>query len=61
MAEASTERPSRFQLCYVICSIMPLVVIGSGVLGIYSTVNFDKMGDGFTAAGWIVAISVLWL
>jgi hypothetical protein len=40
---------------------MPLVVIGSGVLGIYSTVNFDKMGDGFTAAGWIVAISVLWL
>lgn len=41
------------------CSIMALVVIGSGVLGIYYTVQFDRMGDGFTAASWIVAIGAM--
>lgn len=38
---------------------MFLIVAGSASLGIYYTVRFDKMGDGFTAAGWIVAIGTL--
>ncbi|KAF5572559.1 P-loop containing protein [Fusarium pseudoanthophilum] len=61
IADISTERPSRFRPCYIICSIMALIVIGSGVLGIYYTVRFDRMGDGFTAASWIVAIGVMTL
>ncbi|KAF5719547.1 hypothetical protein FMUND_4650 [Fusarium mundagurra] len=59
IADVHTERPSRFRPCYIICSIMALVVIGSGVLGIYYTVRFDRMGDGFTAASWIVAIGAM--
>ncbi|KAF5568710.1 hypothetical protein FPHYL_2663 [Fusarium phyllophilum] len=59
IADVPTERPSRFRPCYIMCSIMILVVIGSGVLGIYYTVQFDRMGDGFTAASWIVAIGAM--
>ncbi|SCO42673.1 uncharacterized protein FFMR_06898 [Fusarium fujikuroi] len=59
IADVPTERPSRFRPCYIMCSIMVLVVIGSGVLGIYYTVQFDRMGDGFTAASWIVAIGAM--
>ncbi|KAF5659774.1 hypothetical protein FCIRC_12368 [Fusarium circinatum] len=59
--DVPTERPSRFRRrpCYIMCSIMALVVIGSGVLGIYYTIRFDRMGDGFTAASWIVAIGAM--
>ncbi|KAF5640133.1 P-loop containing protein [Fusarium sp. NRRL 25303] len=59
IADVPTERPSRFRPCYIMCSIMVLVVIGSGGLGIYYTVQFDRMGDGFTAASWIVAIGAM--
>ncbi|CZR37979.1 uncharacterized protein FPRO_06830 [Fusarium proliferatum ET1] len=59
IADVPTERPPRFRPCYIMCSIMVLVVIGSGVLGIYYTVQFDRMGDGFTAASWIVAIGAM--
>ncbi|KAI1044093.1 hypothetical protein LB505_010534 [Fusarium chuoi] len=59
IADVPTERPSRLRPCYIMCSIMALVVIGSGVLGIYYTVQFDRMGDGFTAASWIVAIGAM--
>jgi hypothetical protein len=45
--------------CYIICFVMFLIVVGSASLGIYYTVRFDKMGDGFTAASWIVAIGAL--
>jgi hypothetical protein len=45
--------------CYIICFLMFLIIAGSASLGIYYTVRFDKMGDGFTAASWIVAIGTL--
>ncbi|KAF5983069.1 SesB, P-loop containing protein [Fusarium bulbicola] len=59
IVDVPTERPSWFRPCYIICSIMALVVIGSGVLGMYYTIRFDRMGDGFTAASWIVAIGAM--
>lgn len=40
---------------------MFLIVVGSATLGIYYSVRYDKMGDGFTAAGWIVATGTLLL
>lgn len=38
---------------------MFLIISGSASLGIYYTLRFNRMGDGFTAASWIVAIGAL--
>lgn len=59
MSTNPTASFSAVRPCYIICSAMLPIVIGSAILGIYYTVRFDKMGDGFTAAGWIVAIGTL--
>ncbi|KAH6967227.1 hypothetical protein EDB82DRAFT_355502 [Fusarium venenatum] len=58
----SASPPASFFIprpCYVFCFLMFLVIGGSASLGIYYSVRYDKMGDGFTAAGWIVAIGAL--
>ncbi|KAG8670518.1 hypothetical protein FPOAC2_09880 [Fusarium poae] len=58
----STSSPASFFIsrpCYVLCFLMFLVIGGSASLGIYYSVRYDKMGDGFTAAGRIVAIGTL--
>ena len=60
----SAKPPASFYLprpCYIFCFLMFLIVAGSASLGIYYTVRYDKMGDGFTAAGWIVATGTLLL
>ncbi|CAI7566712.1 unnamed protein product [Penicillium glandicola] len=51
----------RFRTCVVLFFLIFLNVAGSAILGIYWAVRFDKMGDGFTAAGWLVAIGTLLL
>jgi hypothetical protein len=59
---ASTSPPASFFIirpCYAFCFLMFLIIGGSASLGIYYSVKYDKMGDGFTAAGWIVAIGTL--
>lgn len=45
--------------CYIISLLVFFIVAGSASLGIYCTIALDKMGDGFTAAGWVVAIGAL--
>ncbi|KAJ5745892.1 hypothetical protein N7520_011074 [Penicillium odoratum] len=51
----------RFRTCVVLFFLIFLNVAGSAILGIYWAIRFDKMGDGFTAAGWLVAIGTLLL
>lgn len=45
--------------CYIIYIGMLLIMLGSGALALYYTICLDKMGDGFTAASWIVAIGAM--
>ncbi|KAJ5127853.1 hypothetical protein N7448_008632 [Penicillium atrosanguineum] len=57
IASVSAGAPSpagifRFRTCVVLFLLIFLNVAGSAILGIYWAVRFDKMGDGFTAAGW---------
>lgn len=40
---------------------MSLIIAGSAGLGIYYAVRFDKMGDGFTTASWIVDVGTFLL
>lgn len=45
--------------CYIMCLVMLLVITGSASFAIYWTLHFGKMGDGFTAASWMVAVGTL--
>ena len=46
-------------MCYPIVAFMFLVIFGSGVFGTYWSIHANAMGDGFTTAGWIVAVGTL--
>lgn len=56
--QASVCRP-RPRPCHVMIAALVLVLAGSGALGLYYAIAWDRMGDGFTAAGWIVAAAAL--
>ncbi|KAI1266315.1 hypothetical protein F5Y18DRAFT_383070 [Xylariaceae sp. FL1019] len=45
--------------CYIMAFIYLVVILGSGALGVYYWVAKDRMGDGFTAASWFVAVATL--
>ncbi|KAI9698326.1 MAG: hypothetical protein M1820_007488 [Bogoriella megaspora] len=47
--------------CWVIIVLGFLVVTGSLAIGLYFTIAQNRMGDGFTTAGWIVAVGTLGL
>jgi hypothetical protein len=49
----------RVPVCYFFI-LMGIVVIGSSLaVGVYYSVTKDRMGDGFTTAGWMVAVGTL--
>jgi len=49
----------RIRPCFLMIALGFLAISGSLAVGIYYSVSKDRMGDGFTTAGWIVAVSTL--
>jgi hypothetical protein len=45
--------------CYLMIALGCLAIGGSLAVGIFYSVSEDRMGDGFTTAGWMVAVSTL--
>ncbi|KAM0689975.1 hypothetical protein Q7P36_008742 [Cladosporium allicinum] len=58
----SPENPTRSQCikpCYIMVVLGFLAIGGSLAVGLYYSIAQDRMGDGFTTAGWMVAVSTL--
>ena len=58
----SAQKPTRLQCikpCYVMVVLGFLAIGGSLAVGLYYSIAQDRMGDGFTTAGWMVAVSTL--
>jgi hypothetical protein len=56
------KKPTRLQRvkpCYVMVVLGFLAIGGSLAVGLYYSIAQDRMGDGFTTAGWMVAVSTL--
>jgi nucleoside phosphorylase len=49
----------RIKPCYLMIALGCLAIGGSLAVGIFYSVSEDRMGDGFTTAGWMVAVSTL--
>jgi hypothetical protein len=45
--------------CYLLVALGLLVIGGSLAVGLYFSIAKDRMGDGFTAAGWMTAVGTL--
>jgi hypothetical protein len=52
---STANRRTHISDCYFIALLAFLVVAGSTVMGMYFSVAEDRMGDGFTAALYILA------
>ena len=56
------RKPTRLQRikpCYIMVALGFLAIGGSLAVGLYYSIAQDRMGDGFTTAGWMVAVSTL--
>jgi nucleoside phosphorylase len=51
----------RIKPCYLMVALGLLAIGGSLAVGLFYSIAQDRMGDGFTTAGWIVAVSTLML
>ena len=56
---ASPGQQARTKDCYFIGLLAFLIVTGSATVGVYFSVAKDRMGDGFTAASYILAAGTL--
>jgi len=45
--------------CYLLVTLGFLVIGGSLAVGLYYSIAKDRMGDGFTTAGWMTAVGTL--
>jgi len=45
--------------CYLLVTLGFLVIGGSLAVGLYFSIAKDRMGDGFTTAGWMTAVGTL--
>jgi hypothetical protein len=45
--------------CYVLVSLLLIVIGASLAIGLYYSIARDRMGDGFTTAGWMTAAGTL--
>lgn len=52
-------RAQRIPLCYILALLGLIVIGGSLAVGVYYSVAKDRMGDGFTTAGWMTAAGTL--
>ena len=49
----------RIRPCYLLVTLGFLVIGGSLAVGLYYSIAKDRMGDGFTTAGWMTAVGTL--
>ena len=49
----------RIPFCYVLISLGVVLIGGSLSVGLYYSIAKDRMGDGFTTAGWMTAVGTL--
>ena len=49
----------RTRPCYLLVTLGFLVIGGSLAVGLYYSIAKDRMGDGFTTAGWMTAVGTL--
>jgi hypothetical protein len=49
----------RIRPCHLLVTLGFLVIGGSLAVGLYYSIAKDRMGDGFTAAGWMTAVGTL--
>jgi hypothetical protein len=49
----------RIKTCYLLIALGILAVGGSLAVGLFYSLAQDRMGDGFTTAGWMVGVSTL--
>jgi hypothetical protein len=64
LSSPSAWKPKRLQRikpCYVMVVLGFLAIGGSLAVGLFYSIAQDRMGDGFTTAGWMVAVSTLML
>jgi energy-coupling factor transporter ATP-binding protein EcfA2 len=54
-------RLRRIRPCYLMCVLGFLAIGGSLAVGLFYSIAQDRMGDGSTTAGWMVAVSTLML
>jgi hypothetical protein len=53
------RRESYIRSCWVLITCGLGFLVTSGAIGITFTVTRDRMGDGFSAAGWVIAVGTL--
>jgi hypothetical protein len=49
----------RIRPCYLLVTLGLAVIGGSLAIGLYYSIAKDRMGDGFTTAGWMTAVGTL--
>lgn len=49
----------RVPICYILVAFGVAVIAGSLAVGLYYSIAQDRMGDGFTTAGFMVAVGTL--
>ena len=49
----------RIPPCFFLVALGFLVIGGSLAVGLYYSIAKDRMGDGFTTAGWMIAVGTL--
>lgn len=49
----------RIPACYILITLGMAVIAGSLAVGLYYSIAQDRMGDGFTTAGFMVAVGTL--
>jgi hypothetical protein len=56
---ASANVPQHIRPCYLLVTLGFLVIGGSLAVGLFYSIAKDRMGDGFTTAGWMTAVGTL--
>jgi hypothetical protein len=60
-AALQSSQPTVFPTCWIIVPLGVLIIAGSMAVGLYYSIAQDRMGDGFTTAGFIIAVGTLML
>jgi hypothetical protein len=60
-AARQSIQSTAFPTCWIIVPLGVLIIAGSLAVGLYYSIAEDRMGDGFTTAGFIIAVGTLML
>lgn len=58
-ATMRTESRRRVPFCYLLAALGLVFTFGSSAVGLYYSIAKDAMGDGFTTAGYVLAVGTL--